>query len=113
MDEGDCVATKHANVLDAHVGEGGAATVLTRLTKEVLAVAPCMEELSNAPHRTSWVDWQRSTTKRFWHRPGRDFTPEEVEAMVGLGAQPVHLGALRLRTETAGMAAVAQFGREG
>ena len=88
---------------------------LARLTKEVpLAVAHCMEELSNAPDRTSWVDWQRSHHQAVLAiGPEGDFTPEEVEAMVGLGAQPVHLGALRLRTETAGMAAVAQFGREG
>ena len=88
---------------------------LARLTKEVpLAVAHCMEELSDAPDRTSWVDWQRSHNQAVLAiGPEGDFTPEEVGAMVDLGAQPVHLGALRLRTETAGMAAVAQFGREG
>ena len=88
---------------------------LARLENEVpMAVAHCMEELSNVPDRTSWVDWQRAHNRAILAiGPEGDFTPEEVEALVSLGAQPVHLGTLRFRTETAGMAAVAQFGLDG
>jgi 16S rRNA (uracil1498-N3)-methyltransferase len=41
--------------------------------------------------------------------PEGDFSAEEVQGLVQKGAAAVHLGELRLRTETAGMAAVAQF----
>jgi 16S rRNA (uracil1498-N3)-methyltransferase len=37
--------------------------------------------------------------------PEGDFTAEEVRSAVGKGFDPVHLGASRLRTETAGIAA--------
>ncbi|WP_303311673.1 16S rRNA (uracil(1498)-N(3))-methyltransferase [Hymenobacter sp. BT730] len=38
--------------------------------------------------------------------PEGDFTPQEIEAAFALGIRPVTLGASRLRTETAGLAAV-------
>lgn len=37
--------------------------------------------------------------------PEGDFTPEEIEAALNNGYQPVTLGETRLRTETAGMVA--------
>ena len=39
--------------------------------------------------------------------PEGDFSPEEVEAATAVGLQPVSLGNSRLRTETAGLVAVA------
>ena len=39
--------------------------------------------------------------------PEGDFSPSEVLAAVSAGAKPVHLGSSRLRTETAGLVAVA------
>ncbi len=41
--------------------------------------------------------------------PEGDFTPEEVQAALAHGFQPVTLGATRLRTETAAMAGMAYF----
>ena len=41
--------------------------------------------------------------------PEGDFSVEEIQFLNGHGASPVHLGDLRLRTETAGVAAMAQF----
>ncbi len=35
--------------------------------------------------------------------PEGDFSPSEIERMIRQGAQPVHLGSSRLRTETAGL----------
>lgn len=75
------------------------------------AVAHCMENVSGAPAKESWKTWQGSRD-RAWLAigPEGDFSEGEVQWLVERGAQPVHLGDLRLRTETAGMAAVAQFG---
>ena len=39
--------------------------------------------------------------------PEGDFSPSEVLAAVSAGAKPIHLGSSRLRTETAGLLAVA------
>ena len=39
--------------------------------------------------------------------PEGDFSPSEVLAAVSAGAKPIHLGSSRLRTETAGLVAVA------
>ena len=57
-----------------------------------------------------WQDWQPNHADA-WIAvgPEGDFSAEEVEWLHASGATPVHLGSLRLRTETAGMAAVAQF----
>ena len=41
--------------------------------------------------------------------PEGDFTPEEIDRVLALGAQEVSLGANRLRTETAAIAAVHSF----
>jgi 16S rRNA (uracil1498-N3)-methyltransferase len=38
--------------------------------------------------------------------PEGDFTPEEIKLALGRGIRPVTLGASRLRTETAALAAV-------
>ena len=59
---------------------------------------------------SSLPDWQ-SNHADAWLAvgPEGDFSAEEVEWLHAAGATPVHLGDLRLRTETAGMAAVAQF----
>ena len=39
--------------------------------------------------------------------PEGDFSPAEVQAAISAGAKPIHLGSSRLRTETAGLVAVA------
>jgi 16S rRNA (uracil1498-N3)-methyltransferase len=39
--------------------------------------------------------------------PEGDFSPSEVRAAALAGAKPIHLGSSRLRTETAGLVAVA------
>ena len=74
------------------------------------AVAHCDDALSSVPGRVAWLDWQ-SNHADAWLAvgPEGDFSAEEVEWLHASGATPVHLGSLRLRTETAGMAAVAQF----
>ncbi len=74
------------------------------------AVAHCDDTLSSVPVRVGWQDWQPNHADA-WIAvgPEGDFSAEEVEWLHASGATPVHLGSLRLRTETAGMAAVAQF----
>jgi 16S rRNA (uracil1498-N3)-methyltransferase len=74
------------------------------------AVAHCDDMLSRVPVRVGWSDWQ-SNHENAWLAvgPEGDFSAEEVAWLHASGATPVHLGSLRLRTETAGMAAVAQF----
>ena len=74
------------------------------------AVAHCDDALTSVPAREAWPDWQ-SHFSDAWLAvgPEGDFSAEEVEWLHAAGATPVHLGDLRLRTETAGMAAVAQF----
>lgn len=74
------------------------------------AVAHCMAHVEGAPNRVHWPEWQ-SSHESAWLAvgPEGDFSEEEVQWLVECGAVPVHLGDLRLRTETAGMAAVAQF----
>lgn len=74
------------------------------------AVAHCNDKLSSVPARVGWPDWQ-SDCENAWLAvgPEGDFSAEEVAWLHAFGATPVHLGSLRLRTETAGMAAVAQF----
>lgn len=75
------------------------------------AVAHCMESVSGAPAKESWKTWQESRDHAWLAiGPEGDFSEGEVQWLVEHGAHPVHLGDLRLRTETAGMAAVAQFG---
>jgi 16S rRNA (uracil1498-N3)-methyltransferase len=41
--------------------------------------------------------------------PEGDFTPDEIEAAIKAGATEVTLGRQRLRTETAGLAAIQMF----
>lgn len=82
-----------------------------QLAKRLGAVAHCMEGLSTVPPRERWVSWQQGKHAA-WIAigPEGDFSPQEVEWLVeACAATPVHLGNLRLRTETAGMAAIAQF----
>lgn len=76
------------------------------------AVAHCMSSISDIPSRVAWTSWQ-SQHRRAWLAigPEGDFSEDEVRTMVLHGATPVHLGEFRLRTETAGMAAAAQFGQ--
>ena len=78
------------------------------------AVAHCDNMLSSVPGRVAWPNWQ-SNRADAWLAvgPEGDFSAEEVEWLHAAGATPVHLGDLRLRTETAGMAAVAQFSLSG
>lgn len=74
------------------------------------AVAHCIPEMQGLPERVDWKQWQIDKVQAWLAiGPEGDFTPDEVGRMVAVGAQPVHLGEHRLRTETAGMAAVAQF----
>ena len=75
------------------------------------AVAHCINRCEGTPDRVAWTAWQ-SDRASAWLAvgPEGDFTEAEVRQFVEWGAKPVHLGELRLRTETAGMAAVAQFG---
>lgn len=74
------------------------------------AVAHCIEKLEGIPSREPWVLWQ-SGRESAWLAvgPEGDFSEKEIEFLCAQGVQPVHLGELRLRTETAGVAAVAQF----
>ena len=74
------------------------------------AVAHCMSALQDLPARVSWAGWQEAHAHAWLAiGPEGDFTEAEVRRLVECDAQAVHLGALRLRTETAAMAAVAQF----
>lgn len=82
-----------------------------QLANRLGAVAHCMEGLSTVPPREPWVSWQQGKHAA-WIAigPEGDFSPQEVEWLVeACAATPVHLGNLRLRTETAGMTAIAQF----
>jgi 16S rRNA U1498 N3-methylase RsmE len=82
-----------------------------KLANRLGAVAHCMEGLSTVSPREPWVSWQQGKYAA-WIAigPEGDFSPQEVEWLVeACAATPVHLGNLRLRTETAGMAAIAQF----
>ena len=81
-----------------------------QLTSRAGAVAHCMTACENTPKRVAWPLWQEGQNHA-WIAigPEGDFTAEEVQWMTSQAATPVHLGELRLRTETAGMAAVAQF----
>jgi len=74
------------------------------------SVAHCMAHVQGVPDRVPWTEWQ-SQHESAWLAvgPEGDFSVAEVQLLVEHGAVPVHLGDLRLRTETAGMAAVAQF----
>ena len=74
------------------------------------AVAHCMDTDASLTDRMDWRDWQDDKPSA-WIAvgPEGDFTAEEVLALIKHNATSVHLGQLRLRTETAGMAAVAQF----
>jgi len=80
------------------------------LTRRAGAVAHCMTACDNTPERVAWPLWQAGQNHA-WIAigPEGDFTTEEVQWLAARSATPVHLGELRLRTETAGMAAVAQF----
>lgn len=74
------------------------------------AVAHCMDEVEGVPTRVSWNSWMKGKPSAWLAiGPEGDFSAEEVQGLVQKGAAAVHLGDLRLRTETAGMAAVAQF----
>ena len=85
---------------------------LARLTKEVpLAVAHCMDELSNAPDRTSWVDWQPS--KRFWPSVQKGISPRRKWVRWWILGHNRFIGIARVAHGNGGQAAVAQFGREG
>lgn len=78
------------------------------------AVAHCMETVPNVENRMPWAQWQGDKDVAWLAiGPEGDFEPAEVEVLTKQGATPVHLGSLRLRTETAGMAAVAQFLTQG
>lgn len=76
------------------------------------AVAHCMPELKKVSTRVGWTTWQ-ANKEQAWLAigPEGDFSAAEVQWLASQSATPVHLGELRLRTETAGMAAVAQFQR--
>ena len=74
------------------------------------AVAHCDGALSSVPVRMGWPEWQMNHANAWLAiGPEGDFSDEEIEWLHSCGATPVHLGTLRLRTETAGIAAVAQF----
>lgn len=81
-----------------------------QLTRRAGAVAHCMTACDNIPERIAWPLWQAGQNHA-WIAigPEGDFTTEEVQWLAARSATPVHLGELRLRTETAGMTAVAQF----
>ena len=69
-----------------------------------------MSSLPDVSDRVAWTGWQEGQSHAWLAiGPEGDFTEAEVHRLVECDAQPVHLGALRLRTETAAMAAVAQF----
>lgn len=74
------------------------------------AVAHCIGEVSGLPDRVAWTGWQKDKTAAWLSiGPEGDFTEAEVRWLAEHDAEAVHLGALRLRTETAAMAALAQF----
>jgi len=75
------------------------------------AVAHCMDQVEGVPTRVAWTSWMKGKPSAWLAiGPEGDFSAEEVQGLVQTGAAAVHLGELRLRTETAGIAAVAQFG---
>ena len=74
------------------------------------AVAHCMRKVSGLSERVAWTEWQQDKSEAWLAiGPEGDFTEAEVRWLVDRNANAVHLGVLRLRTETAAMAAVAQF----
>ena len=74
------------------------------------AVAHCMGGVSGLSERVAWTEWQADNSEAWLAiGPEGDFTESEVRWLVERNACAVHLGVLRLRTETAAMAAVAQF----
>ena len=80
------------------------------LTARPGAVAHCMTQVPGVSDREPWQRWQQDKPHAWLAiGPEGDFTEEEVRHLSTMKAQPIHLGTLRLRTETAGMAAVAQF----
>lgn len=97
-------------VLHPACGLAGAFDEHPHLQARPGAVAHCMTSVEGTPNRVSWREWQ-SSEESAWLAigPEGDFSESEVQMLVACGAVPVHLGGLRLRTETAGMAAVAQF----
>ncbi|MGB1384191.1 MAG: RsmE family RNA methyltransferase [Flavobacteriales bacterium] len=75
------------------------------------AVAHCMDQVEGVPTRVAWTSWLKDKPSAWLAiGPEGDFSAGEVRGLVQMGAAAVHLGELRLRTETAGIAAVAQFG---
>ena len=88
------------DVLDCH----------PHLNQKSGAVAHCVSEVEDVPQREPWLKWQ-AKHEDAWIAigPEGDFSVEEIQFLNGHGASPVHLGDLRLRTETAGVAAMAQF----
>ena len=82
----------------------------SRLMERPGAVAHCMGEVSGLSQRVAWTEWQADHSEAWLAiGPEGDFTEAEVRWLADRNANAVHLGVLRLRTETAAMAAVAQF----
>ena len=80
------ITEKHSNLLIAHCEEGDKSSL-----KDVL-------------------DANVATTIMIG--PEGDFSPSEIEKALEAGARPIHLGSSRLRTETAGLVAVATVYQE-
>ena len=57
--------------------------------------------------RQAVESWQGAPEYTVLIGPEGDFSPSELQAALGAGFIPVHLGSSRLRTETAALAAVA------
>ena len=76
---------------------------LLKHTASIKCIAHCEDG-----DKKSWSSELRSGKHHLWLiGPEGDFSPAEVESAVAAGFSPVHLGSSRLRTETAGLAAVA------
>ena len=75
-------STDHSNMLIAHCEEDGQKTSLTKQLTKGLATTILIG-------------------------PEGDFSPSEIALAKQIGAKPIHLGSSRLRTETAGLVAVA------
>ena len=81
--------------------------VLAEPFEGVRCIAYCDEQLPRAERHTISSAYRAGSDVMVLIGPEGDFSPEEVQAARAAGFDPVTLGESRLRTETAGMMAVA------
>ena len=83
--------------------------VLAEPFNGICCIAYCDEMLPREERRSLVDAYQPGKDVMVLIGPEGDFSPEEVQAATAAGFVPVTLGESRLRTETAGMMAVAAF----